>query len=118
MKRGVLLIALGLLSACASTPVQTPAERAITHWVGHPIAEVIAAWGTPAEERDADGQKLYVWLATQYGRSYYPANLDPAQPLPFGKTPEELACKGVLEVDGNGIVTAADWQGYECHYLP
>jgi len=86
MKRGVVLILLGLLAACAAPPAQTPAERAIAHWLGHPIAEVVAAWGPPAEERSDGGRQLYVWPATQYGRSYYPANLDPNQPLPFGKT--------------------------------
>jgi len=118
MRKEMLLIALGLLAACAAPPTQTPADKAINHWLGHPIAEVIAAWGAPLEELGADGQQLYVWPATQYGRSYYPANLDPRQPLPFGNTPEELACRGVLEVDDEGIVTAAEWQGYECHYLP
>jgi len=118
MRKGVLLIVLGLMAACTPAPTSTPAEEAITHWLGHPIAEVIAAWGAPQEERSDDGRQLYVWPATHYGRSFYPANLDPDQRLPFGQTPEELACRGVLEVDGEGIVTAAEWQGYECHHLP
>ncbi len=118
MMKWIMLIGLALLAGCAAAPVETPADRAITYWVGHPIDEVIGAWGPPAEEQTVEDRHLYLWLATHYGRSTYPANLDPNRPLPFGKTPEELACKGVFEVDTQGIVTAADWQGYECHYLP
>lgn len=118
MKRWLYVVGLAFLTGCAAAPVETPAERAITYWVGHPLDEVIGAWGPPAEEQTVDGRHLYLWVPTHYGRSYYPANLDPAQALPFGKTPEELICKGVLEVDEQGMVIAADWEGYECHYLP
>lgn len=118
MKRRGLLPALLLLAGCVVQPAETPADRAITYWVGRPLDEVIAAWGEPAEEQTREGHHHYVWPATHYGRSYYPANLYPADALPFGKTPEQLACKGVLEVDERGIVTAASWEGYECHYLP
>lgn len=123
MKRLLLLLAAALLAGCAAPALEqpateTPADRAIAHWVGRPVAEAIGAWGQPIEEMGKDGRRLYIWPATHYGRSYYPANLDPAQPLPFGKTPEELACRGVMEVDEQGIVTRAEWVGYECHYLP
>lgn len=117
MKRWGLLLALLLLAGCVAQPAQTPADRAITYWLGRPLDEVIGAWGPPTEEMTEEGRHRYLWSATHYGRSYYPANLY-GQPLPFGRAPQELACKGVLEVDERGIVTAASWEGYECHYLP
>lgn len=117
MKRRGLLLALVLLAGCAAAPVETPAERAIAYWVGHPLDEVIGAWGPPAGEMTEEGRHLYLWSATHYGRSYYPANLY-GQPLAYGRTPQELACKGVLEVDERGIVIRAGWEGYECHNLP
>jgi hypothetical protein len=113
--------ALLLLAACTTAPPEpTPADRAIGHWVGRPIAEAVAAWGAPSEERPAEGGgRLYIWLASHYDRRYYPANL--YEPLPYGaygKTPEELACRGVLETDAADIVRKAEWVGYECHFLP
>ncbi len=121
MRTLIMLLALAALSGCLGprpgTPAQSPADQAIGHWVGRPVTEAIAAWGPPRGESVEDGRHLYRWNATQYGRSYYPSNLDP-KPLPYGKTPQELACQGVMEVDGDGIVRRAEWEGYECHYLP
>lgn len=118
MKGWGLLLALSLVAGCVAQPAETPADRAIAYWLGRPLDEVIAAWGVPAEEQTTEGRHRYLWSATHYGRSYYPANFYPAASLPFGKTPEQLACKGVMEVDERGIVTAASWEGHECHYLP
>jgi hypothetical protein len=111
----MLLVVAALLAGCAAgAPVpQTPPDRAIGHWLGHPVAEVIDAWGAPSGEAVEAGRRRYFWSATRYGRSYYPANLDP-RPLSFGITPQELACRAEMEVDAAGIVTRAEWVGEEC----
>lgn len=106
------------LVACAPPQAETPADRAIAYWEGRSINEVIGAWGAPTAEKVEDNRHLYVWEASHYDQRYYPANLYSADRVSIRRGREELACKGVFDVDEMGVVTKADWQGYECHFLP
>ena len=114
----VLLTLLPLAGCLPPDPETSPADEAIARWVGQPVERVIASWGEPLEKRQEEGRTVYVWPASHYDSRYYPANLPPTnRPLsvPAG---EELSCKGVVVADEEGIVTRAEWQGYECTFLP
>lgn len=114
MRRLLLIIATAALAGCAAPRQESPADQALSTWVGRPIDAVIAAWGAPTAE-DRDGPRhLYFWEASHYGRRYQPANLPTGGPAPYG----DLPCRAAFEVDEAGTVTTADWQGYECRFLP
>ena len=118
MKYLAYLAVILALAACVTPQTKPPAEQAIAYWQGRSIDDVIAAWGPPTDEKIAENSHLYIWEASHYDQRYYPANLDPSGQAPFRRDREELACKGVFDVDEEGMVTKADWQGYECHFLP
>lgn len=118
MKRWVVLALLLAAAGCAPAPQAYPPEQAIGYWVGRPIEEVIAAWGPPAEERITTEEHLFLYEASHYTERFYPVNIDREGQSPFRMKREELACMGVFEVDASGTVIRAEWEGYECHYLP
>ena len=109
-----LLIAF-LLAGCVMAPAsEYPPDRAIGHWIGHPIEDVIAAWGKPTREEPNEEGHLYVWMASQYDKRYYPVNLQEKKIFPYLEGRDEISCKGVLEVDDEGRVVRAAWEGDEC----
>lgn len=56
MRRAVALLALVLLTACATMDDQ------LKPYLGHPKRDVIAAWGPPMhEEVQADGNTVMYW---------------------------------------------------------
>jgi len=119
MRMWLFLLTAFLLWGCASAPVPDyPPDRAINQWVGRPIEDAIAAWGKPTEERFEEDRHLYIWMASHYDSRYYPANLPDTKIFPHVEGREEIACKGVMEVNEKGTVVRAAWEGYECDYLP
>jgi len=104
-----------LVTGCATTAAtEYPPDRAIGYWVGHPIEDVVAAWGGATEERIEGERHLYIWKASHYDSRYYPANLQEKRIYPYPGGREEIACKGVLEVNAEGKVVRAEWEGAEC----
>ena len=119
MRRGMAGLVLFLVGGCAAGPPVTGPEEAISHWRGRPVAEAISAWGEPAEIWEQESGTTYIWVASHYPGRYFPANLPPRDHyLPYAGTIDDLRCRGVLLADQDGIVRAADWQGYECRFLP
>jgi len=119
MKNCCLLLALVLLVLCGCAPpaIKSPGDLAIERWQGKPIARVIQSWGPPSEQLEvADGQ-VYSWLASAYQPSGIPANMAPGTTHAY-RSQAELVCRGVFTVDARGLVTHAQWQGYECWALP
>lgn len=114
MKKFLFLTTVAVLFGCAPPGAESPADQAMAAWLGRPIDAVIAAWGAPTEELVDPFRHLYIWEASHYDRRYYPANMPADGPSPY----TDLACRGVFEVDGEGKVTGAAWQGYECRFLP
>jgi len=118
MKYGWLLPGLVLLLvSCAAPQVPSPADRAVERWRGKPIARVIDSWGAPSEKLETAEGEVYSWEASAYQSSNIPANLAPGTTYAYGPR-RELNCRAVFEVDNDGIVTRAEWQGYECYGLP
>ncbi len=114
----IIAAALLVLAGCAAPQPRTPPDRAIASWVGQPIQAVADFWGAPDAERMVDGRRLVTYRASHYASRYFPANLALPYPATYVGDVEELTCQGVFAVDEAGMVTAAAWEGYECHYLP
>lgn len=118
MKMMILGTAALIVLGCAAATTESPADRAIAHWEGRPISEVIASWGAPSAERTEGDLRLYMYEASHYDEKYYPVNLYSGKRPRFPYGSEGLACRGLFEVNEQGVVTRAFWQGYECHFLP
>lgn len=118
MKALLFLAAVVTLAGCAAPRAESPADQAIAAWMGRPIEAVIASWGPPSEETFEGARHLYLWEASHYDRRFYPGSLPAVGHFPSLGGRGEIACKGVFSVDETGRVVEAQWQGYECHFLP
>lgn len=108
-----------LLAGCVTTTAsEYPPDKAIGHWIGRPINDVVAAWGKPTEERVEAEKHLYIWTASHYDSRYYPANLQEKEIYPHLGGRDEISCKGVFEVNDEGRVVRAAWEGAECDLFP
>ncbi len=74
-------------------------------WVGENIDTVIEYWGSPTEEKEIAGRKLFYWKSSYYHISSYDDGT-----IVGG----EICCNRTLEVDKNNIVTHWQWTGNNC----
>lgn len=122
MRKFVLAISFVALSGCATTSVM---NGIMSSWEGTSINDVTAQWGYPDEERQFNGNKLYVW---HHNKGFYmPATTTTngtvnsyggfsATSTTTGGHQISGACDRILEVDGSGTVIKWQWQGNNCPF--
>lgn len=107
-----------LLAACVPTTwEESPADTALSHWIGLSVTELRASWGEPSTSYLLGSEIISIWYATNYPPSYFPINQTLAEPQTFRGNLSGLPCRAEVRSDESGTITAAEWVGYECTEL-
>lgn len=97
----ILLIALMLLSACAT---ETRYNHRLKKWMGKPAEKLFMSWGPPDQSMPLpSGGMLYVYKPK--GRPFT---------FPNTSTTITLRCKTIFSADKEGILFHWSWEGNDC----
>lgn len=103
LKASLFLFVVGIVAGC----VHQPMNAVIASWQGQPVAEVVAAWGTPSEELLLEGKRLLLW-------NTFAGKLAPAGTKSLAPPPGQKYCVRLLKVDGKGRIVEGTWDGNDC----
>lgn len=123
MRKFILMISLVSLSGCATTSIM---DGIMSSWSGESIESVTAQWGYPDEQREFNGNKLYVWhhnkgfylpsTTTTTGTVNAYGGINATSTTTGGNTINGN-CDRILEVDSKGTVIKWQWQGNNCPFM-
>ena len=106
MKTAVLSILVFLLASCATTENY---RKILDSWIGHPVDELINAWGYPTGDFEIPkGNKVYRWEKRGLGISYKSVDSH------WISDKYELWCNTYFEVDKNNIIVGYRFEGNDC----
>jgi hypothetical protein len=114
MRRVWLVVAAVLLSGCTGGLAERHAE--LSHWIGQPESQLIAAMGAPHRVYDSGGMKFLTYQEVEVQREpaggYY-FGPGPAAPTGFGGPRLISTCETTFTVSG-GVVRAFSLRGGGC----
>ena len=122
MNKKYLSFSVLLLSGCASMGKPDLVDVLGNMYVGGPVQAVAAAYGTPSEQREFEGQKIYIWHTSYLRRSNSPVQstttgtvgggLSGYNSVPYSQTTtsnqivtDTLNCRMEITVEPSGRVT-------------
>ena len=104
MKEAIIFIFIFLLASCATVGNYS---KICDSWIGHPINELITAWGYPTGDFEIpDGNKVYRWERRRLAHTYFDSRWIPDT--------YELWCITYFEVDENNIIVGYRFEGNDC----
>lgn len=103
LKVSVLVLSLATLAGCTTMAM----DSMMSSWQGRPLPEVVAAWGTPSEELNVDGQHLFLW------NTYNGILATSATPKPAQSAGSKY-CMRLLQVDRTDTIIYGNWEGNDC----
>jgi hypothetical protein len=105
----IRLLGLALMVPSAACAAQRGQERVSPAWVGHTLAELVRAWGTPHHDYALDdgGRAIGYFFVGQPIRGPEPDQIVHARD-----------CMVNLEVNQDGVIESAAVSGARCRFTP
>jgi len=103
MKRIFLLVAVLLVSGCASLYQST--DEQMQKVLGQPVSNLVKKWGAPVDRRVIDGRRLMTFRTDATG----------AAPKDAAAMPPGSYCDSTVEVNTSDVVIGYYWGGAHCN---